>query len=252
MREVSNSLGLSFYGRIGDSIQAPRIPITQTLGCGGAVLDYDQDGRQDLVFAAAGGRIRERDSDPGALFRNIGAMVDVGIPAGFGDTGYSQGMVVGDYNDDGFADILVLNLGPNRLFRNNGDGSFSDASASAGRPGERASGVPAGRFWMSIGTVINDIVIVNYCDSRDPLEQPCFDSNGSQINCYPLEYRAAQDQILIRPRRRHVCDTTTEWISDATRGRGLGIVAGRLDGNPTVHLHRQRCVTQYVLSLAAE
>lgn len=230
MRDATSSLGLSFYGRVGDRVRGPRIPITQTLGCGGAMIDFDADGRQDLVFAAAGGRIREQDSDPGAIFRNVDSFVDVSSAAGFGDRGFSQGIVVGDYNDDGFADLLVLNLGPNRLFRNNGDGTLSDASELLGEQGKGQ--------WSTSGAILdinddghNDIVIVNYCDSRDPLEKPCFDSSGNEINCYPLEYRAARDQILAGLGDGTFVDRSEQWIADAKLGRGLGIVAGRLDGS---------------------
>jgi tetratricopeptide (TPR) repeat protein len=232
MRNMAESLGLSFLGRVGDEVDGPMIPITQTLGCGGGMIDFDQDGRQDLVFAAAGGQIREQDSDLGALFRNQGQLVDVSSPSGFADPGYSQGIVVADFNDDGFADLLVLNLGPNRLFRNNGDGSFSDVSELLGDQG-------IGR-WSTSGAILdvnrdgyNDIVIANYCDINDPLEDPCFDSDGRRINCYPLQYRAEQDQVLSgRPDGTFV-DVTESWIGEATLGRGLGIVGGRLDGQET-------------------
>lgn len=229
MRDATESLGLAFYGRVGGQVEGPRIPITQTLGCGGGVIDFDLDGHQDLLFAAAGGRIDARDSDRGALFRNLGTFADVTIASDFGDSGYSHGIVVGDYNDDGFADVLVLNLGPNRLLRNNGDGTFSDVSGCLGEQG-------AGQ-WSTSGAILDvngdgysDIVIVNYCDRGEPLEQPCFDSSGRQINCYPLKYRAAQDQILAGQGDGSFADMTAQWIGDVALGRGLGIVAGRLDG----------------------
>lgn len=229
MRYASEQESPVFYGSIGKKILGPRIPITQTLGCGGGIIDFDLDGYQDLIFAAAGGRIGRQDSDPGTLFRNQGSFVDVGGVTGFADPGYSHGIVVGDYNDDGFADILVLNLGPNRLFRNNGDGSFTDASQLLGAQ-------EAGQ-WSTSGAILdvnqdgqNDIVVVNYCDSREPLEQPCFDANGQRINCYPVAYRAAADQILAGQADGTFVDTSKQWLAEAKTGRGLGIVAGRLDG----------------------
>jgi hypothetical protein len=155
--------------------------------------------------------------------------MDVSKQVGFGDTGYSHGIVVGDWNDVGFADVLVLNLGPNRLFRNNGDGTFRDASDLLGDQGIGQWSTSGAIFDVN-GDGFNDIVIVNYCDSRDPLDQPCFDSNGRQINCFPMEYRAARDQILSGRGDGTFVDRTEQWIADATLGRGLGLVAGRLDG----------------------
>lgn len=222
--------GLTFYGEVGSGVQGPRVPIYQTLGCGGGVIDFDHDGQHDLVFVAAGGAPRQTDSEPGVLFRNHGSEFrDVSMQSGFGDRGFSHGVVVGDYNDDGFPDIAVLNLGRNRLFRNNGDGTFSDASDRLGETGKGE--------WSTSGAFVDvdrdgysDLVIVNYCDANQPLDEPCFSNHGQQINCYPLRYRAERDRFLRGGPTGLFSDVTEAWATQNSPGRGLGIVAGRLDG----------------------
>ncbi len=54
------------------------------------------------------------------------------IPSGLGDKGYGLGVVVGDYDNDGDPDVYLNNYGPNVLYRNNGDGTFTDISQEAG------------------------------------------------------------------------------------------------------------------------
>ena len=230
LREQAEERQLVFYGRIGDGVRGPKVPIHQTLGCGGGVIDFDCDGRHDLVFSAAGGSPRSTNSEPGALFRNLGpAFADVTAACGFGDRGFGHGITVGDYNDDGFQDVLVLNLGRNRLFRNNGDGTFSDASASLGEigPGD----------WSTSGAIVdidgdgyNDVTVVNYCDADQPLDKPCFDSNGQEVNCYPLRYEAGRDRFLQGNSTGEFRDVTDAWATQPSPGRGLGVVAGCLDG----------------------
>lgn len=222
--------GLNFYGVVGDGVQGPRVPIHQTLGCGGGIIDFDRDGRPDIAFTAAGGSIAKSDNQPGELFRHLGdSFHAIGSDARLDDRNFSHGVCVGDYNDDGFADVLILNLGPNRLFRNNGDGSFSDASSLLNET--RAD------QWSTSGAIVdldqdgwNDIVVVNYCDSKEPLNEPCFDSQGNEINCYPLRFQAAFDHCLQGSREGQFRDVTSHRMRPAAPGRGLGIVAGRLDG----------------------
>jgi hypothetical protein len=230
LAEESKQRGLEFYGRIGRGVNGPKVPIHQTLGCGGGVIDFDNDGHHDLVFAAAGGSLRATDSDPGALFRNLGSsFINVSSQSSFGDRGFGHGIVIGDYNDDGFQDVVVLNLGRNRLFRNNGDGTFSDASDCLAEIGKGD--------WSTSGAIVdvdsdgyNDIVVVNYCDANQPLEEPCFDNNGREINCYPLRYGPERDRFLRGEPTGRFADVTDLWTSQPSAGRGLGIVAGRLDG----------------------
>ncbi len=228
--EEASRWDLRFYGAVGDKVRGPKVPIHQTLGCGGGVIDLDHDGKHDLVFTAAGGSLRGRDNEPGAIFRNLGASFrDVSGPSGFADHGFGHGVVVSDYNDDGFQDILVLNLGHNRLFRNNGDGSFSDATIVL-EPPDEGDWSTSGAILDVNGDGFNDVVVVNYCDADQPLDEPCFDSDGQEINCYPLRFRAGRDQFLQGRENGAFVDVTSGWVGQPAAGRGLGIIAGRLDG----------------------
>jgi len=56
--------------------------------------------------------------------------------AGLGDTGFTHGITVGDFDQDGFPDIHVGNLGPNRLYHNQGDGTFVDVTLTPGVAGQ--------------------------------------------------------------------------------------------------------------------
>ncbi|WP_231741669.1 FG-GAP-like repeat-containing protein [Stieleria varia] len=230
MSDEAKRWGLDFYGAVGKEVMGPHVPIYQTLGCGGGVIDFDNDGRHDLILLAAGGGIGKLDSEPGQLFRNLGdSFSPIGGVAGFGDRGFSHGVAVGDYNDDGLADVLVTNLGRNRLFRNNGDGTFVDATDVM--DAERRTD------WSTSGAIAdidqdgyNDLVIVNYCDTSEPLDQPCFDDQGHEINCYPLRFRAAADRFLRGSSAGTFTDVTDQWSNPTAIGRGLGLLVGRLDG----------------------
>jgi hypothetical protein len=108
--------------------------ILESTGCGCAFLDYDNDGWMD-VFLLTGTRLE--NNPPGAtcrLYKNNrnGTFTDVTEQAGLKATGWSSGVCVGDYNNDGFDDIFCTFFGQNRLFRKNGDGTFTDVTKSAG------------------------------------------------------------------------------------------------------------------------
>ena len=91
--------------------------------------------RLDLYLVNSG-RLPELSNEPeaaNALFRNegVGRFADVTDAAGVGDRGYGMGAAVGDYDNDGWADLYVTNFGANALFRNEGVGRFADVTATA-------------------------------------------------------------------------------------------------------------------------
>ena len=109
--------------------------IVETVGSGLAWIDYNNDGHPDLYFVN-GSRMSEGKPSPGnALFRNRGrgTFENVTGKAGVAGNGsYGMGAAVGDYDNDGRLDLYLTNYGPNQLFRNNGDGTFSDLASKAG------------------------------------------------------------------------------------------------------------------------
>ena len=119
--------------------------VTDTAGVGnagagwdGAFLDYDNDGDMDLFMV-------NHIHEPSALYRNNGdgTFSDVNREAGLTEIRHRDGCAIGDYNNDGYLDILVVTYHEeNLLYRNNGDGTFTESSATAGlhelTGGERA------------------------------------------------------------------------------------------------------------------
>jgi enediyne biosynthesis protein E4 len=111
--------------------------LLETTGCGVAFFDYDQDDWLD-IFLVNGSRLEgfARGNEPIChLFRNNrdGTFTDVTIGSGLEHkTGWGQACCVGDYNNDGWNDLFVSYYGQNALYRNNGNGRFTDVTKEAG------------------------------------------------------------------------------------------------------------------------
>src|SRR4051812_22839288 len=108
--------------------------IIETMSCGAAFLDYDNDGWLD-IFVLTGSRFGDPpDSASNRLYKNNrdGTFRDVTKEAGLLRTGYMYGVTVGDYNNDGFEDLFITGWAQNILYRNNGDGTFTEVTREAG------------------------------------------------------------------------------------------------------------------------
>jgi hypothetical protein len=177
------------------------------LGCGAAWLDHDGDGDPDLYLAQGATPESPRAGPPDRLLRNDGdadgdgvpAFVDVTAAAGLGDTLWSFGVAVADYDGDGDPDIYLTNWGPDRLYRNDGDGTFSEIAERAGII-EDAFGASAA--WSDTDRDGDlDLYVVNYVEfdfERYPRrgEKPAGDTavcmwKGLEIFCGPRNLEAA-------------------------------------------------------------
>jgi hypothetical protein len=107
--------------------------VLETVGCGAAFIDYDNDGWLD-IFLLTGSRMGGAGDATNRLYRNNrdGTFTDVTEKAGLRHSGWASAVAVGDYNNDGFDDLFVTYWGQNVLYRNNGDGTFTDVTAKAG------------------------------------------------------------------------------------------------------------------------
>jgi hypothetical protein len=178
--------------------------IVESMGGGVALIDYDRDGLPDIYFtnaptvemALAGKKAR------GALYHNNGdgTFTDVTDKAGVGFPCFAVGAVVGDYNNDGWPDLLVTCLGGVVLYRNNGDGTFTDVTRVAGLSGDTqyATGAAFGDYdndgWV-------DLFVSHYVDFHlDDL--PKFGSSktcqyhGLAVQCGPRGLKGAGDLLF--------------------------------------------------------
>ena len=129
---------------------------TQTASWG----DYDNDGDLDLYV---GNEHSAEIQAPSQLFRNNGdgTFTDIAREAGVENNKYTKGVVWGDFDGDRFPDIYVSNyFAPNRLYRNNGDSTFSDVAVKLGVTRPRGS-FPAW-FWDFDNDGVLDIYASSY------------------------------------------------------------------------------------------
>jgi enediyne biosynthesis protein E4 len=110
--------------------------IIETTGNGAIIFDYDNDGWPD-IYLPNGSTIEgfpKDDTPTGHLYHNNqdGTFTDATARAGLVHSGWGQGGCVGDYDNDGYLDLLVTYWGQNALYHNNGDGTFTDISGKAG------------------------------------------------------------------------------------------------------------------------
>jgi hypothetical protein len=139
--------GLPFHARFTDvaasaGLRAPVIYgppdrmdyILESMGCGVAFLDYDNDGWHDIFLLSGTRREGPVEGASNRLYKNNrdGTFTDMTAKAGLLRQGWACGVTVGDYNNDGRDDIFISCWPQNILYRNNGDGTFTDVTEMAG------------------------------------------------------------------------------------------------------------------------
>ncbi len=193
--DVATEHGLSHVYHNGE---AGRSLMVEAIGGGAGWLDYDRDERWDLYLVQGGDpATADRQGQPAdRLFRNDGqAFRDSTDAARLAERGYGQGVAIGDYDEDGFDDIYVTNVGRNALYHNLGDGTFLDVTAEAGVGDSRWSSSAA---WADLdGDGDLDLYVCNYLN-YDPLEPlDCRNAAGEPRICHPRDIDAVADECFL-------------------------------------------------------
>jgi hypothetical protein len=220
----------------------PRKFLIETMPGGVALFDYNNDGLLD-IFLMNGGRITEglrvpenfERSNPrywNRLYRQNrdGSFMDVTQAAGLANAGngnYGMGVAIGDYDNDGNADLYVTSYGKNILYHNNGDGTFTDVTAKAGVAGGGWS-VSAGFFdYDNDGKL--DLFVTRYMDWDADHNKIC----GGDWHTYcPPNAFPATTCLLFHNRGDGTFEDVTEKSGlAAKRGRALGVAFADYDGD---------------------
>ena len=188
LTDVTAAAGLDFHHNSG-AYGGKLLP--ETLGSGCAFLDYDADGWQDILLINGmdwPGHQRQRSTLK--LYRNNrnGTFTDVTRAAGLEIEMYGMGVAVGDYNNDGFPDILITCVGQNRLFRNTGKGTFVDVTQKSGLGKRQALSTSA--LWFDYDRDgLLDLFVCNYVRWSTEHDVFCSLDGKHKSYCTPEAYR---------------------------------------------------------------
>ncbi|MEO5823730.1 MAG: VCBS repeat-containing protein, partial [Vicinamibacteraceae bacterium] len=246
--DVTAAVGVSFTHA--NSATAQKYLI-ETMGGGVALFDADGDGRLDIFFAN-GARLadpmpvggRPDKSAPAywnRLFRQQpdGTFVDATDQSGVSGQAqgrYAMGAAAADYDNDGDTDLYVTGYGGNTLYRNEGQGVFTDVT---GRAGVGADGWSASAGFLDYDTDgLLDLFVTRYV-------RWTFDTNGrcggEQVThrayCHPDNYEGLANLLF-----RNKGDGTFADVSEAAgianpAGKGLGLALADYDGDGLIDVY---------------
>lgn len=234
--DISARAGVNFVLR---NSATPNKYQIEPMVAGVAVFDYNNDGWQDIYFVN-GAKIPElTKTGPdyyNRLYRNHGdgTFSDVTDQAGVKGAGYSMGVAVSDYDNDGWEDLFVAGVNRNLLFHNNRDGTFTDVTDRAGLAGIDAK---RGKMWSICAAWLDynndglvDLFVVNYCDwglDKDPF---CgYESRNHRVYCHPSKFAPLPNMLY-----RNNGDGTFTNVSEPSGigrylGKGMGVAVADYD-----------------------
>jgi hypothetical protein len=138
--------------------------------------------------------------------------------------GYPQGIATGDYDNDGFVDVLITNYGDNVLYRNNGNGTFSDVTKRAGVSGGNECSVGAAWFDYDNDRLL-DLYVGNYLEF-DPAYKYYYAPDGFPG---PMAYDAQKDVLYHNNGDGTFEDVTEKMGITDIDGRAMGVGAADYD-----------------------
>ncbi len=235
--DVSGQAGLTYVHQLCDTRIAN---IIESNGAGVAVLDFDNDGWMDLYFTNSGPlegvthHLPGTQRAPNHLYRNLGngKFEDVTANAGLEGSGYGMGVAAGDFDNDGFTDLYLANVGANVLYRNKGNGTFEDVTSRAG-VGDTGCGLGA-VFFDADNDGKLDLFVGNYL-TFDPNYKLYFNPDGYPG---PLAYKPELN-VLYRNRGDGTFEDVSESSGVQIKGhRTMSVAAADfdLDGDQDLYI----------------
>ena len=212
--------------------------LLETMGSGVALFDYDNDGRLDIFFANGApltdptpkGTIPQKAGSKywNRLFhqKKDGTFEDMTEKAGLQGAGYSLGVAVGDYDNDGYEDLYVTGYGGNHLYHNNGNGTFTDVTEASGTGGD---GWSTSAAWVDLdGDGLLDLVVLRYV-KWDFDDVWCGEHReGFRSYCHPDIFPAIAPLVYHNDGNGHFTEVSKK-TGISVPGKGLGIALADYD-----------------------
>ena len=155
--------------------------------------------------------------------------------AGLGLRAYGMGVAVGDYDGDGRLDLFVTSFGPDTLYHNNGDGTFTDVTRQAGVSDANWSTSAAFVDYDRDGRL--DLFVANYVDFTIAANQVCSDAVGARDYCGPRAYHPVADRLYHNEGDGHFANATERAGVNRADGAGLGVATGDYNGDGWIDLY---------------
>jgi enediyne biosynthesis protein E4 len=233
--EIAQRSGLSF---VSDSSPTPNKNQPETMVAGVGLLDYDNDGYLDVLLvngAAIPSLQKETPKYWNRLYHNNhdGTFTDVTEKAGVAGVGYGMGVAVGDYDNDGWSDIYVVNVGKNQLLHNNGNGTFTDVTDKASVGGGLLDGK---KMWSVSAAWVDynndgllDLFVSNYCKWEVNKDPYCGPTPKLRAYCHPNNYANLPNTLYRNNGDGTFTDVSAETAIAKYLGKGMGVAIADYD-----------------------
>ena len=211
----------------------------ETMGSGVCLFDYDNDGDLDAYFLQ-GAPLPGWDKEiilENKLYRNDGKKwMDVTDEAGVGDKNYGIGCACADYDNDGDTDLYVTNYGPDVLYHNDGDGTFTDVTLDVGIDNPHWASSAA--FFDSDNDGWLDLYVTNYVEFSIENNPWCGEPvQGERAYCDPDFFEGVEDMFYHNDGQGNFSDWSGRSGINKARGKGLGVVPGDIDNDGDMDLY---------------